>query len=133
MADNYLERRMNDYREGRNTPSAQARRATITATTKSQPAIFIIGGETADGLKHITYFRNRDWRVAFTHPDTAEGRRLAQSSGAQHHPIDPSDLEQLQRSIDHIMKHWGHLDLILNFTSEYFEIDNATTTLLNIR
>lgn len=130
MADNFLERRMADYREGRIKPSAQASRATASASLKSLPAVMILGGDTSLGAKTINYFRSLGWRVAFTDPDLSRGRQTAQSSGAQHHPIDPTDTSALAQSIKLIIERWGHLDMAINRTGQAISLPEEAGNLI---
>ncbi len=133
MADNYLERRMADYREGRDRPSSQARRATLACIAKATPSVCILGGEYPDAMKNIRYFRILGWKVAFTHPYISSGRRIAQETGAQHHPIDPADPPSLNHSLTLISQRWGHLDLILDFSGKEIIRPESDTPMLSVR
>ena len=70
------------------------------------------------GVAAVTALRNAGWRVAFTDADIKSGRSQAQTSGAQQHPVDPSDAATLRRSAGLIIKRWGALGLVLCFTPE---------------
>lgn len=105
---------MADYRSGKTAPSILARKSAVAAVAKSMPAALVIGGDTESGRRLVRYFRSLGWRVAFTDPSLTEGRALAQSSGAQHHPINLSDSDKLLQSVELIKERWGHLDLVVN-------------------
>lgn len=111
MADNYLEKKMEDYRRGHTALSMSSPRK-----NKNRIAlrVFVIGGETPSGIQIVTELRKSGWRVAFTNPDMESGRHLAQATGSQHHPISPSSTESLQHSFDLISDHWGCLDLVID-------------------
>lgn len=129
MADNYLENRMADYRSGQTSASVQAAKATRTAIKKNSPSVLIVGGETEKGKQLIRYFRSLGWRVAFTHPALTDGRTLAQTTGAQHHPIDPMNGEALNGSICLIAERWGHLDMIVNCLENLLSLDGSIPVL----
>ena len=112
MADNYLERRMEDYRSGKlssmRMTSATVKRPSMTLRT------YVIGGDTELGVKYIKKFRASNWRVAFNHADLKSGRQLAQASGAQHHPVSTDNVEAMLGSLKKVIELWGAVDLVVN-------------------
>ncbi|MEF2642811.1 MAG: hypothetical protein U0M50_01970 [Paramuribaculum sp.] len=116
MADNYLEKQMEDFRRGVSAP----RRSGLLPPKPQAVGLraLVVGGAMPAGVAAVTALRNAGWRVAFTDADIKSGRSLAQTSGAQHHPVDPSDAATLRRSAGLIIKRWGALDLVLCFTPE---------------
>lgn len=114
MADNYLERRMEEYRSGK---LSSTRISSVSVKRPSmQLRVLVIGGDTDLGAKYIKEFRKSNWKVAFTHPDIKSGRLLAQTSGAQHHPISINDVDALTMSVSKIVELWGAIDLVINCT-----------------
>lgn len=111
MADNYLEKKMEDYRQGRTAVSMSSHQK---SKTRTDLRVLILGGETPAGSQTVTELRKSGWRVAFTDPEMKTGRHLAQTTGAQHHPISPSSTASLQHSLDLISDHWGCLDLVID-------------------
>ncbi len=116
MADNYLEKQMEDFRRGVSAP----RRSGLLPPKPQVVGLraLIIGGGVPAGAAAVTALRDAGWRVAFTDADSNSGRALAQSAGAQHHPVVPSDAVALNRSAGLIIKRWGALDLVLCFIPE---------------
>lgn len=115
MADNYLERRMEDYRSGK-LSTVRMSFATVKRPSMALRA-FVAGGETEAGQHCVRELRAHGWRVAFTDPDLKSGRIFAQSTGSQHHPIDPSDASMLQCSLVKVTECWGAVDILFDCTS----------------
>lgn len=124
MADNYLEKRMDDYRNGRlsirrHTNSSNVRNIIPDPdSTKalSGSRVFLItpsasGSERAVAL--IKLLCSSGCKVAFTDIDSKAGNLLAQTTGAQCHPIDISDLQALARSRNLIASRWGGIDITI--------------------
>lgn len=112
MADNYLERRMEDYRNGK---LSTMRMSSVTVKRPSmQLRVFIIGGDTQLGIEYVNNLRKCNWKVAFTDSDLKSGRTLAQASGAQHHPISVDKVEAITASIRKVMDLWGAIDIVIN-------------------
>lgn len=116
MADNYLERRMEDYRNGK----LSTRRMSPVSVKRPSMAlrVFIIGGNTEAGRRHVRILRKYGWKVAFTDADFKAGRELAQTTGSQHHPVDITDADALVSTIRKAVDLWGALDLILDCSTE---------------
>lgn len=118
MADNYLERRMEDYRAGRLGHPASHSRATTLPSPQAEPSlsgarVFIVTRSASASPRTaalIRLLRSQGCRVAFTDTDSAAGNRLAQATGAQCHPVDCSDADALDRSRALICRRWGGID-----------------------
>lgn len=112
MADNYLERRMEDYRNGK--LSSKHMSPAVVKRPSMQLRVFVIGGDTELGITYVKNFRKSNWKVAFTDADLKSGRSLAQSTGAQHHPIAADNLLAIEASVQKIVELWGAIDLVVN-------------------
>ncbi|MDE7386449.1 MAG: hypothetical protein K2N28_04870 [Muribaculaceae bacterium] len=95
MADNYLERRMDEYRRSQQGATVKHVRPTLSTLRPGQVAVdyppqrvLVTAGTTPDGQAIVKLFRQFACRVAFTAPDSdrAAATRLAQLTGAQYHP-----------------------------------------------
>ena len=94
MADNYLEKRMEDYRRGTH-PTAH-RTAGPRAGRLSMPYphqyVLVAGADTEAGTAAVEAFVAAGCTVAFTTAGTdSDGRRLAQRLGARYYPGTPAD------------------------------------------
>lgn len=119
MADNYLERRMEEYRQGqlnkpsiRRTPSGSK---PGTINIKFPPRrVFVTGGASGIGREIVKTFRQADCRVAFCDIDTKAGNKTAQETGAQFHPLDVTDANALDTCVSRIIDSWGDIDILIN-------------------
>ena len=106
MADNFLEKQMEDYRSGR--LAMAIRRPAVGATS-----VFIVGDDREAIERCVRKCRALGWRTAFADRDQQRGRDLAQCTGSQHHPIDASDPASIARSVETIRSRWKSLDLVI--------------------
>lgn len=104
MADNYLERRMEDYRAGCPTPGAHVR-PVAKDTPQRVPLrltpcmVFIDDCGYAPLIDAVVRaYREAGCKVAFTMADRRAGNALAQSCGAQFYPAGTTD--RLPQCID---------------------------------
>lgn len=104
MADNYLEKQMDDYRRGAKTIVRQAGNA--------NNSVFILGDNPGIIKFWVERFRSFGWRTAFADQDTTRGRNLAQSTGSQHHPIELNRCS-IEQSMNLILERWKRIDLII--------------------
>lgn len=119
MADNYLEKKMEEYRNGNNrrstirrTPSG-AKPGTINVKFPSR-RVFVTGGAKGIGRSIVEAFRQADCRVAFCDIDTKAGAATAQATGSQFHPIDVTNADALDACVQRIIDAWGDIDVIVN-------------------
>lgn len=118
MADNYLERRMEDYRNGRLKPrstKSSTRRATSQTATLNHMRVYVTAGTSTAGIAIIRHLRQAGCRVAFCDTDNHKGSHMAQQTGSQFHSMTGgyNDIS-LTRSIDHVFTHWGGLDVLID-------------------
>ncbi len=123
MADNYLERRMEDMRNGR-LATSNLKRNSMSAASKGvahrlsvvdpELRVFITGGASGIGEAIVKAFREIDMKVAFCDIDSRKGNSLAQSCGARFYPLDVKVKEDLERALQDITSRWKGLDVIVN-------------------
>lgn len=118
MADNFLEHRMDDYRAGRLSPrpsksSTKQRLLPDSLSALAGSRVFILSHSTSASEQATALARlltSAGCKVAFTDTDSRSGNQLAQTIGAQCHPIDYNDAEALNRSLKLIESRWGGID-----------------------
>lgn len=119
MADNYLERKMEEHRAGRGV----SYRPKLTPTGKRQGEltvkfpprrVFVTGGASGIGRAIVKAFCDAGCRVAFCDIDAAAGSRTAQSLGARFYPVDVSDTCALEACMQSIFDLWGDIDILVN-------------------
>lgn len=120
MADNYLERKMEEYRSGQLNKSSSSKRTPAGArkgmlSIKYLPRrVFITGGASGIGRAIVRAFRQVDCRVAFCDSDVKAGNRTAQECGARFYPVDVRVAASLDDCVSRIMAEWGDIDIIVN-------------------
>lgn len=126
MADNYLERKMEEHRSrasvGARKVSRPIKNSILTIDTGSDNTVFVTGFECAPGLcgDVVRMLRKSNCRVAFACSALNDGRALAQSSGAQHHHVDDNGIESaLKRAADF----WGSLKCRMKISRRQLEAD----------
>ncbi len=119
MADNYLERKMEDYRSGKsgNTKIKRvlsgAKPGEISMKFPSR-RVFVTGGASGIGRAIVEAFRKADCRVAFCDIDSKAGAATAQATGAQFYPVDVRNVDALETCMARLLDSWGDIDVIVN-------------------
>ena len=110
MADNYLEKKFEEYQQRKRTP-AKGR-----TSLPSQPMrrVFITGGANGIGQAMVRAFRSAGHRVAFCDVDEAKGKELALRTGATFYPVDVREANCLEACMDQLFATWGDLDVLIN-------------------
>lgn len=121
MADNYLEKRMEDYRAGKLAPKTRVAHTVTPARmpgdfTLSYPELraLIFGGSVGLAGMVVEMFRKVDAKVAFCHADSKKCTPLAQATGSRYYPFDPSDESKTGRVIDDLSGRWGGVDVVID-------------------
>ncbi|MDE7025590.1 MAG: hypothetical protein K2O88_06905 [Paramuribaculum sp.] len=123
MADNYLERKMEEHRKG-----ALCRTVRKVATAGCKPGVWqlpfverrvlIVGtGQSVDAML-VESLRNVGCKVAFMGGESDAGVALARKTGAQFHPVDYECEEDLRRSVALICRAWGDIDVVVGTAVE---------------
>lgn len=120
MADNYLERKMEEYRSGKLT----VRHSTVMKASTLHPATgydvaaiagkrVLVCGDCLDGTGHelVKLFRSLGCRVAFCDTDSRRGTAVAQDTGARFYPYDFNDEMRLEAVRADLCTKWGGVDI----------------------
>ncbi|MDE7125024.1 MAG: SDR family oxidoreductase [Muribaculaceae bacterium] len=121
MADNYLEKRMEEYRAGK----LAARKSVLRVGPAGRPSgeltvryprlrVFITGGASGLGAAMVRAFRKIDCKVAFIDIDHVRGNALAQAHGARFYSGDVCDVGRLDSVADDLFNAWGDIDVLIN-------------------
>lgn len=118
MADNFLERRMEDLRSGRITSSTSSRNEKPRKGYLQIPfpprRVLVTGGANGIGLAVIRAFLHIGCKVAVIDRDEEAGKQLAKTEGIRFYPIDLMDVEATEKAIDDILKAWHDIDIIIS-------------------
>ena len=120
MADNYLEKKMEEHRRGtavkppRRRLSPIGERPGMVSFKIEQLRVFVTVASTEYGAAIVRRLSEAGCKVAFTSEDDKTGRELAQTSGARHYP------STFKGSVvDDMEKVWGGIDALIVANSEY--------------
>lgn len=115
MADNYLEKKMEEHRRNASQKTSARIVSTVggrpgSVTMKIEPLrIYVTDGTSATGEAIVRRLREAACRVAFSCGDDSLGRKLAQSSGSRHYPA------SFNASVEEDIKRvWGGLDAVVS-------------------
>lgn len=113
MADNYLEKKMEEHKRGTSlkTPrilSPIGERPGMVSFKIDQLRVFVTDASTEIGTAVVRRLREAGCKVAFVSSDDKSGRNLAQASGARHYP------RGFRGSVvDDIAEAWGGIDVMV--------------------
>lgn len=113
MADNYLEKKMEEHRRGtvvktvrRLSPPGE-RRGTVSLKI-DELRVLVTDASEENGAAIVKRLRYAGCKVAFASGDDKAGRNLAQESGARHYPMTFNG-----SVIDDIVRVWGGIDVLV--------------------
>jgi hypothetical protein len=116
MADNYLEKKMEEYRSGV-LSRPYARRVSLTGSRpgtvsfKIDPLRVLVTDASDDvGRAVVTRLREAGCRVAFACADDKAGRALSQATGSRFYPESAA-----RDAVADLKKAWGGIDVLLIF------------------
>ncbi len=121
MADNYLERKMEEYRSGKLAikPKTSFRPGSLRPATGFDVAVVggkrvLICGDCLEGIGHelMKFFRSIGCKVAFCDIDARRGTAIAQSSGCRFYPFDFNDESKLEAVKADLYSRWGGVDIL---------------------
>lgn len=119
MADNYLEKKMEEHLKGgsqhrqkRLSPSGN-RPGKLTVDFPPR-RVYVTGGAAGIGAAIVKAFCDAGCKVAFCDKDAKSGAASAQKYGAQFHPLDVTDSAALEASIRRVQERWGAIDVMVN-------------------
>lgn len=107
MADNYLEKRMEELQSGR-----LAIKKAIPGIRLKAQRVLVAGGCNGIPREKALEFRKKGCRVAVFDKDEVTGKRMAHDHGIRFHRVDIEDEEILKNEIFSLLKAWRGIDII---------------------
>lgn len=119
MADNYLERKMDDLRGGRLSarPLAASSPRKGMFSVPFPPRRVAVAGIDDTGLAVARSFLKAGCRVALFFDDAEEGTRLAHDEGFRFHRVDVSDPPSVETAFLSLADAWRDVDIVVDNTS----------------
>ncbi len=108
MADNYLERRMEELRSGR-----LAVKGGVPGIRPGSLRVLLVGGTKGEALEKVLEYRKKGYRVAVFDSDEKEGKRMAYENGIRFHRVDLSDKKAIAKETEALLKAWRGIDIVV--------------------
>lgn len=116
MADNYLEKKMEDYNRMRPAP-AKIRRSLPPSkqgllVETGELRILVSDIDAVWGRSLVDAFRESGCKVAFISADSRKGTKTAQATGSLFYPAHNTN-ESVLQALDYLASHWGGIDAVI--------------------
>ena len=108
MADNYLERRMEELRSGK-----LAVKGGIPGIKSGSKRIVVAGGTTDKAREAVLSYRKQGCRVAVFDSDEIAGKKMAYEHGIRFHHVNLDDTDSVSREMDSLLRTWRNVDVIV--------------------
>ncbi len=108
MADNYLERRMEELRSGR-----LAVKGGVPGIRPGSHRVLVLGGTNGEALEKVLEYRKKGYRVAVFDPDEKEGKSMAYENGIRFHRVNLSDEEAMAKETEALLRVWRGIDIVV--------------------
>lgn len=147
MADNYIEKKMEELRSGIHAARRTSRRTCVRQSSSgtgmpgdltlrfAELRVFVCGdAATSLGRAVVSALREVGCKVAFSGADSARGTEMSRSLGAQFHPLrNPSDNAALAASARYTISNWRGVDAVigLGFIPSFLPSVSRTISLLH--
>lgn len=118
MADNYLEKKMEEHRRRMaSAPRHSSKNQSVASPPVKFPCsrVFIALADIELTEAVVEIFRKADAKTAFIHPDSRHFNSFAQSTGARYYPFSK---EKLSQSFDDALCRWEGMDMIITDSSD---------------
>ncbi|MDE7109906.1 MAG: NmrA family NAD(P)-binding protein [Muribaculaceae bacterium] len=117
MADNYLERKMEDLKNGRlsqgySRPAGGPKKGYIRFPMPSR-RVLVIGGTIEPALSVARAFLKSDCKVAVLDKGGAIGDNLASNEGMRFITGNPNDVESICKAFENIISAWRGIDIVI--------------------
>ena len=107
MADNYLEKRMEELRSGK-----LAIKKAIPGIRPKARRVVIAGGCHGVAREKALEFRKKGYRVAIFDSDELSGKQMAYEHGIRFHRVDIEDESELSNEVLLLLSAWRGIDTI---------------------
>ncbi len=108
MADNYLERRMEELRSGR-----LAVKGGVPGIRPGGLRVLILCGTKGEAREKVLEYRKKGYRVSVFDSDEKEGKRMAYENGIRFHRVDLADKEAIAKETEALLKAWRGIDIVV--------------------
>lgn len=119
MADNYLERKMEELRSGRlsqglSQRASAPRRNGMLQVPFPPKRVLVVGASECMGAVLCRKFHGVGCKVALFDADRETGERLAHDAGIRFYPVDIDDEKDMEMAFGNLMAAWRDIDIIIS-------------------
>lgn len=119
MADNFIEQRMEDLRNGKLSASnrsqaSTSRRKGFLQIAFPQRRVLVTGGANGIGLAVTKAFVKAGCKVAVVDVDREAGEKLAHDEGIRFYNVDVADSHALEKALADLLAAWKDLDIVVS-------------------
>ena len=108
MADNYLERRMEELRSGK-----LGVKKAIPGIKPNALRVLVVGGCHGVAKEKALEFRKQRCRVAIFDENEDAGKRMAYENGVRFHHTDLENAADIAKELEFLIKAWRNIDIII--------------------
>lgn len=120
MADNYLEKKMEELRSGK-----LAVKSGIPGIRPGALRVAVAEGCHGAAKEKVLELRKKRCRVAVFDSDEEEGRKMAYENGIRFHHVDLNDAEAIAKETVALLKAWRGVDVIIGDNESCLLLNNA--------
>ena len=108
MADNYIEKRMEDLRNGKIKVNGG-----VPGIKPDGKRVIAVGGTSGTAREKVLDCRRNGWRVAVMDSDEGAGRMMAYEHGVRFHRTNLSDDNSIIKETENLLNAWRGADIII--------------------
>lgn len=122
MADNYLEKKMEELRSGK-----LAIKKAIPGIKPKARRVLVAGGCSGIAREKALKFRQQGHRVAIFDDDELAGKSMAHDHGIRFHRVSLTDEAAICRELQSLLTAWRGLDIIVSYKDTGFLMQKIIT------
>lgn len=108
MADNYLEKRMEELRSGK-----LSIKRSIPGIRPGGLRVVVAGGTAGTAHEEVIKLRKLGYRVAVFDSDEKAGKRMAYENGIRFHKVDLTDKDDLLKHMNLLLNTWHGINMVV--------------------
>lgn len=119
MADNYLERKMEELQSGHlgqggSARKSQGKRSGVMQVSFPSRRVLVTGGANGIGLAIVRAYLKAGCKVTVFDIDREAGETLARNEGVRFYHLDLTDAEAIEKAFANLIMAWRDIDIIIN-------------------
>ncbi|MDE6697591.1 MAG: hypothetical protein K2K25_11995 [Muribaculaceae bacterium] len=120
MADNYLEKRMEELRSGK-----LGVKKSIPGIRQNALRVLVVGGCHGVAKEKALEFRKQRCRVAIFDENEETGKRMAYEHGIRYHHTDIGNATDIAKELESLLRAWRNIDIAIGDKDTCSIIENT--------